>query len=148
MWKMYRTLRYYSWKSLQETLSLSHLFSFCLLSTLWEKNNNKLQMWNNFLFDMKFILSNICSVLLFSITWHFMKDWTKSVMRIQYIQVLTGKVNRNMHTSCDQREKNVANSFLPKLEPVNWVAVMLSFWITTSLRRSMFFRRELASFSV
>ena len=29
------------------------------------------------------------------------------------------KANRNMHTNGDQREKNVANSFLPKLEPVN-----------------------------
>lgn len=42
----------------------------------------------------------------------------------------------------------VTSIYLPKLTPLNLVAVMLSFRITTSLRHSMFFKRELPSFSV
>lgn len=50
----------------------------------------------------------------------------------------------DMHNSL----KQIIHVRLPKLEPLNWIAVIFSFWITTSLKRSIFFRRELASFSV
>ena len=91
---------------------------------------------------------------LFSSIWNSSKIIIRSyqVKRKPYVyteQWLNEQTNKKMHKYGRQREKpNVANTSLPKLEPVNRVALMLSFCITTSLRRSMFFRRELASFSV
>lgn len=50
----------------------------------------------------------------------------------------------DMHNSL----KPIIHVRLPKLEPLNWIAVILSFWITTSPKSSIFFKRELASFPV
>ena len=55
----------------------------------------------------------------------------------------------NIYSNGEDRQKiGDADTCLPKLEPVKRVALILSFLMTTSLRRSIFFKRELASFSV
>lgn len=60
----------------------------------------------------------------------------------------TQHLGKNIFKWQRQTEKCDADTCLPKLEPVKRVALIFSFWMTTSLRRSIFFKRELASFSV